>query len=270
MASYKRQRQHGVRAQVIRGGPGASEDDPEILMMTTFPGNTAPDFLWRGEFGTTLNPTTTGLYNFCQPGCLNNILLGSTEYQRTGSIIDLVHLRARFCCDWADTLTVASGFIAEGSGRIVVVWDSQTNKVTPQAYDIFANYGYNGTINRGAQSEIRKDFQNRYKIVHDAHFALPKIYKDAAGVTFVQPTDASMWGWSSQQIDVDLTGLHTVFDNNSAASYDPTAPGFDQAQQIVTGGLFIYLVCPRYDSGIVGANQRVWRITGNISLYYKA
>lgn len=273
MASYKRQRKHGVRAQTIQkrdlfiyGGEGAGEDDPEINRMSTTFGD-PPTNLNDGKFGTPA-PSSTAPTWYAKGACLNNVLLGSGRWNRTGSIIELKRLRANLDYDYP--LTIGGSPIQAHPARCIVVYDSQTNGITPLAADIFQKLNYAGTMQRTTGGPIKSELKDRFTVLYERFWSFPKLrWRDPTGVS--QDTETvngdGVTQWTYEHIDIDLTGLHTTYNNQTAASYDPLAVGFDAAQQIMTGGIFVFFLSPTQDPVSLG---RVWGAGGDFNLDFTA
>ena len=282
MASYKRQRKHGVRAQTIQGPTwlfdqqGAAPNKPEMNRIT---------IMYQGI--TNVYPTLSGAYGtwraiasfpncFCQAACINPIQQGSLRYQRTGSVVNLLRLHGTFQAAAASTMD--DDKIESFGGRILILYDRQTNGgldngTNPDGPafigDLLAGQRFQGSTGTQWSSEINLNFAERFIVLYDKKFTFPELIKGAqyfgsgmAGITtsVTQPGDGTT-SWGFHEIDVDLTGLRTVFNSEALDTNN-------LCRQIQSGGIYTYFISDAKD--IVRGNTYVWQNKGILTLDFEA
>lgn len=192
---------------------------------------------------------TQGLKNFATPPVALFIqmpLQGAAPYQRVGQRIMLKSLRLR---GFIENLQTGISDV----GRVIVIYDRQTNGASPIWSDLILATVANGTTSSDALDGINMNNRERFKVLCDEQIYLPAV-TNVGGVG-------------------SLTNAGTMFDNNSGAKHNfdrfiplkdlethfkATAGGVGD---VATGGLFAFFVCEE-----TADNTWAWR--GGFRLRY--
>jgi len=155
---------------------------------------------------------------------------GAAPYQRIGQKIvnKSLHLRGFI------TATAAAGAIPEDLGRIVVVYDEQTNGAAPAWADVVYSYTAAGSSASSAFDGLNMNNRERFKVLVDEQIRFPACTMgSSAGVVsaLFQPdatgnTAAAKWNFERY---VRLNGLVT--------HYKATAGGVGD---VATGAIFMF------------------------------
>lgn len=176
--------------------------------------------------GMTMNLDTTGSVN-----CVNLIAPGTTFYQRIGRRVELksLHLYGYI----QDTAVVAT---AADYGRILVIYDRQTNGVLPTMSTMLLNYDQLGATSTNYLSGLNPDQRERFLILADIRLHLPA--SSATGMSGA--SDGATTSFNINRF-INLKGLSTQFKSDSATAV---------IGDIATGGLYIVTI------GAYGAPDR--------------
>lgn len=165
--------------------------------------------------------TATGLL-------MNGTVQGAAQQQRIGNKISMKSLRIKG--NIINLLTAV-----QTSGRILVVYDKQTNGVVPALTDVInTRTSITAAATTTAYSNLNLDNVERFTILRDMTFILPSVTNTAGVLTNT--------GWDSQNqpngssfFDVDmfikLKGMTTLYKGATSGIGD-----------IATGGIYMYLI----------------------------
>lgn len=156
---------------------------------------------------------------------LNLIQVGSSMFNRIGRKIEMRSLRLTGSID---TLTVTRATVSPDLGKIMIVYDRQTNGALPAITDIVQDTDQTGVNQTGPRSGINMNNRERFVKIVDIIMTLPQATATAGVLTNVYPNDLS----NPHRFDVfrQLRGLTTHY----GADSNPAVIG-----DIRTGGLYI-------------------------------
>lgn len=191
---------------------------PGLLMQT----NTEKKVLFTGTFslGIALAMNTTGTIQ-----AINLIQVGSSMFNRVGRKIEMRSIR--LVCN-IQTLNVTRATIQPTLGRIMIIYDRQTNGANPALADFLQDTDQTGANTTNAYSGLNMNNRERFVTLLDKKINLPQATCTAGVMTNVFPNGEPI----PETFDEfrRLKGLTTHFkaDSNPAVIGD-----------IATGGLFI-------------------------------
>jgi len=195
-------------AMVIPGMLRQTNVEKKVLFIGTVPA------------GVALAMNTTGTVQ-----CINLIQVGSSMFNRIGRKIEMRSIR--LVCD-IDTLMVTRATTTPGLGRIMVIYDRQTNGANPVITDFLQDTDQAGTNTTTSLSGLNMNNRERFVTLIDVKVTLPQATNTAGVLTNVFPNDLAI----PTRIDEfrKLKGLTTHYkaDSNPAVIGD-----------LSTGGLFI-------------------------------
>lgn len=154
---------------------------------------------------------------------------GAAPYQRIGQRIANKSLRLRGTVD-----PVLSNGTA-GLGRIIVVYDEQSNGAVPAFADVISSYTATGANASTAYDGINMNNRERFKVLVDEQFALPALTVAAGVITAGQTMDttgnkkAAPWNFDRF---IPLKDLITHFKASAGGIGD-----------VATGALIMFVVC---------------------------
>lgn len=192
---------------------------------------------------------TTGTVNI-----LNAIAPGSSYFNRVGRRIEMKSLQMK---GWLKPIPAQDSPVTQ-TGRIIIVYDRQTNGAAPVYADVIKSQG---AILTSTSSEI-KDFINldnrdRFQIIRDIEFCLPSCDRAANSDVTIQgvSTHGNGTGEAFQFNEfIKLKGLVTQYKADSA---NPVVG------DVATGGLFIL------SRGNAAAGGEGWLAELSFRLRYK-
>jgi len=158
--------------------------------------------------------------------CVNLIQVGSSMFNRIGRKIEMKSIR--LVCD-IETLNVTRATITPDIGRIMVIYDRQTNGANPAQADFLQDTDQAGTNYTTAFSGLNMNNRERFVTLIDKKLSLPQGTATAGVLTNVFPNDGLSIPAQFDEFR-KLRGLTTHYkaDSNPAVIGD-----------ISTGGLFI-------------------------------
>lgn len=187
-------------------------------------------FIGSQSLGTFLTMNTTA-----QIQCINLIQVGSSMFNRIGRKLEMRSLR--LVAD-LNTLNVTRATIQPDMGRIMIIYDRQTNGANPAIADFLQDTDQAGTNTTDALSGLNMNNRERFVTILDKKLSLPQATATAGVLTNVFPNDVGI----PTQIDEfrKLRGLTTHYkaDSNPAVIGD-----------ISTGALFIIALSAAQASG---------------------
>lgn len=189
---------------------------PGLLMQT----NTEKKVLFAG----TLDPIN-GLLALNATGTvapLNLIQVGSSMFNRIGRKIEMRSIRLVMKLT-ALAVTRNTGF---DYGRIMVVYDRQTNSALPTMSTIISDTDQAGANTTESSSGLNMNNRERFVTIIDKRITLPQVTNTAGALTNAVPSDMPILWEDFRQ----LRGLTTHF----GADSNPAVIG-----DITTGGLYI-------------------------------
>lgn len=173
----------GSAGKYRRGAVGAKYG----VAAVTFPSNSGMrtgGFIPRGwrRSATSVEKKAVDFYNLGlllsstgSINCLNLIATGSSFYNRIGRQVKMKSIRLtgyfRSQTEFSD-LTAC---------RIAIVYDSQTNGVAPTFADVWQDYNSNGATNISPVSGLNLNNRDRFRILCDEKFMLPKTNLQSTG-----------------------------------------------------------------------------------------
>lgn len=166
---------------------------------------------------------------------INLVQVGSSMFNRIGRKIEMRSVRVT---GTMNTFTVTRATLTPDFGRIMIVYDRQTNGAYPAMADILQDTEQSGTNTTNSLSGLNMNNRERFVTVMDKRFTLPQATATAGVLTNVYPNDEAC------PVKIDefrkLRGMTTHFkaDSNAAVIGD-----------IATGGLYIVSLAYRQASG---------------------
>lgn len=154
---------------------------------------------------------------------LNLVQVGSSFFNRVGRRIELKSLTLRGI--FATLRTVAN----ESIGRILVVYDAQTNGALPAIADLLQTTDQTGANTNTPYSGINMNYRDRFQILRDYQCYLPS-FTDTAGVVTNPGYIDNTINFPNFKIHIKLKNLLTQYRADSS----PAVIG-----DIATGGLFM-------------------------------
>jgi len=153
---------------------------------------------------------------------LNLVQVGSSFYNRVGRRIEMKSLTLRGV--FTPLTQTGSGF-----GRVLVIYDAQTNGAFPALADILQTTSQTGANTNSVFSGLNLNYRARFRILRDLYIALPA--QTVAGGQITNPgyTDDTS-DFPRLNMFIPLKGLETQYraDSNPAVIGD-----------VATGGLFL-------------------------------
>jgi len=181
------------------------------------------------------------------PGVLlNGIVQGAAQYNRIGNKIAMKSLRVR-----GQIISIATG--VQTYGRILFVYDKQTNGTVPASNIVLQTRISDGTTSTGAFAELNMDYLERFVILRDYQFNLPSVTNNAGVLTNVGfDSGQNNGGGSVFEVDlfIKLKGIQTLYKGATAGAGD-----------IATGGLYMYVMNHQ------GVNTWTFRNTERLRYY---
>lgn len=154
---------------------------------------------------------------------LNCIAVGSGYFNRIGSKINMKSLHIR-------GFVGPNGTTATDMGRIVVIYDRQTNGALPALTTILSQRDSAGTAQQSGTSEVNLDYRDRFIILRDYEIYFPST-SVAGGV------DTTSFPGEMSRIDVNMfIPMKDLLTHYKASSAPPVVG------DISCGGVYIYCV----------------------------
>lgn len=157
---------------------------------------------------------------------LNLIQVGSGFYQRVGRKIEMKSLTIKGISATLRTV------VNESIGRILVIYDRQTNGALPAIADILQGTDQTGANVTSAYSGINLNYRDRFLILKDEKFYLPSL-TDTAGVITNLGLHDNTQQFPMFKCHLKLKNLETMF----RADTSPAVIG-----DIATGGLYLVVM----------------------------
>lgn len=180
---------------------------------------------------------------------INLIAVGSSMFNRVGRKIEMRSVR--FVAK-LENPGVTRATINPDMGRIMIVYDRQTNGAFPAIADILQDTDQAGTNTTEGMSGLNMDNRERFVTIMDKKIGLPQATMTAGVATNVFPNDSDI------PVVIDefrkLRGLTTHFKADSS----PAVIG-----DVSTGGLYVVAL-----SQIQAAGTEVWQYNFNVRLKY--
>lgn len=181
--------------------------------------------------------------------CINLIQVGSSMFNRIGRKIEMRSIR--LVCDLS-TINATRATIDSEIGRIMVIYDRQTNGANPAMADFLQDTDQLGTNTTSPLGGINMNNRERFVTIIDKKITVPQATDTAGVLTNVFPNDIQI----PTRIDEfrKLRGLTTHYkaDSNPAVIGD-----------IATGGLFIISLAQQV------AGNELFRFSYNVRLKYQ-
>jgi len=196
-----------------------------------------------------------GTINFASGGtvtALNLIQAGNSFFNRTGRKINMKSIALH---GFINPQAVTGSF-SEMYGRIMIVYDRQTNGALPTLADILQDVDQAGAATNSVLADVNLNNRERFAVVADKRFFTPQVTLTAGVQSAAFPTDGvgfnTMETSSNYRYDVfrKLKGLETHFkaDSNPAVIGD-----------IATGGLYLVTII---------STSGAWQLTLKTRLRY--
>lgn len=165
---------------------------------------------------------------------LNFVAPGSAFYQRIGRRIEMKSIRIAGNCNIKPILsaqTVYYGFY----GRVLIVYDRQTNGALPALSDILQTVPQTGVPSTNNYSDINLNNRDRFTIIRDQRLTFQNVFSNNAPTPFVEGVSAPDPLNPIYNLDFycKLKGLVTQFKADSAAA---------TIADIATGALYLVVV----------------------------
>jgi len=167
--------------------------------------------------------------------CINLIQVGSSMFNRIGRKVEMRSIRIT---GKLNTAAVTRATLSPDHGRIMIIYDRQTNGANPAITDFLQDTDQAGTNTTDSFSGLNMNNRERFVTIMDKKFIIPQATATAGVLTNVFPNDCEI------PVRIDefrkLRGLTTHFraDSNPAVIGD-----------IATGGLFIISLSEEQTAG---------------------
>lgn len=177
-------------------------------------------FTGTASLMSSLNFNTTG--NIL---ALNLIQVGSSMFNRIGRKVEMLSIRfTGYIYPINQTLTSQADF-----GRLVVVYDRQTNGTYPTISDVLQDTSQAGTNTSTSMSGLNMDNRERFVTIIDKRFFLPQVTNTAGVATNMQPSDTNYFmPLMDEYRRLNKLTTHYKADSNPAVIGD-----------ISTGGMYV-------------------------------
>lgn len=182
-------------------------------------------------------PTTnSGFANTLSISLLNGLQYGAAPYNRIGNRIRMRSIRVVGTI--APSYTNLTAGTENIKGRILLIYDRQTNGANPAWADIVMAYSQSGGTSSSSWDGIRMDNRDRFLVLRDAFINLPPLGVNGAALSGANALlgNGTIWGGLSDQQSgnylinwyVPLRGLEAHYKNSTGLIGD-----------LSTGGLFL-------------------------------
>jgi len=265
MASYKRQRKHGVRAQTIYWDAKGAMDGSktELKQVCKF-----FDFNETNKMPFSQGlPAATAPF---MPQILNDTRGGTKYWQRIGRQISMESVEIRI------QMRAFAATSGGGVARIIVAYDRQTNGAAPILSDILTNV-QPGSTAPGATpatvSPVAPWRWDRFEILYDRAFPVPDINQpDPVGApdALITAIVDGAQPWWFHHIKLDLEGRVTTYNGDQATGTPAVPPIGGGPQLIQTGGLWIFPLCGTQQPAVIPPNQPTNPFTNKYPIWYAA
>lgn len=178
---------------------------------------------------------------------INLVRAGSSYFNRIGRRIEMKSCHLKFMLRPKQTIA------STDYGRVMLVYDSQTNGAAPAISDVIQDTDQAGTNATSAFSATNLNNRDRFKVLADFRLPLPSITVTAGvqtNIGIIDPIEPMV----DLERFVKLRGLPTLYKADSS----PAVIG-----DIATGGLYLITY------GGTAAASEGWEIVGTIRLRYK-
>lgn len=240
-SALRRQRLGRSRmVRMSRAGYGASKYRRILSAISSRPELKSVD-----NFNTAGPAVSLTLNTTAQITALNLISAGSSFFNRVGRRIEMKSLHVSGVVSQTTTATVHDDY-----GRILVIYDRQTNGALPTISNILASYDQSGASTTSVFSNINPDERERYLVLADIRLALPAC-PSGTGVT--SASDGVTTTFNINRF-IKLRNLLTHYKADSA----PAVIG-----DVATGGLYII------GYGGLASGTEGWQATVECRLRYK-
>lgn len=168
------------------------------------------------------------LYPFTAAGsitALNLVSAGSSYFNRIGRKIEMKYL-------YLNAIVAMNATSTFGYGRIIIVYDKQTNGAAPLVSDVIQTTDQAGANTLTVFSNINLNNRDRFSILRDIRVFLPSGTFTAGVITNAQNEDPVASTFLHKQF-ISLRGMYTQYRADSA----PSVVG-----DIATGGLFMLVI----------------------------
>lgn len=180
---------------------------------------------------------------------LNLVQVGSSMFNRIGRKIEMRSIRLVLDLN---TLPVTRATILPDLGRVMVIYDRQTNGANPVLADFLADTDQTGVNTTEAQSGLNMNNRERFVTIIDKKINLPQATNTAGVMTNVFPPGDVIPAWCDEFRRLKGLTTHYRADSNPAVIGD-----------IATGGLFIIAL-----SKSQAAGTELFNVSFNCRLKY--
>jgi len=147
--------------QVIKPGVGIKGGVHGKLSLDTRYGTKVPelkfvDFTSNSNFATSAGPPTGT--------CLNLCVQGTGPFNRIGQRIQMKSIRLT---GWVSPIATTTGY---GGGRILIIYDRQSNAALPGWTDVVSNIDQGGNVNTGVYANINLANRERFIVLADERY----------------------------------------------------------------------------------------------------
>lgn len=167
--------------------------------------------------------------------CVNLVQVGSSMFNRIGRKIEMRSVRMNA---YMITAPVTRATVFPDFGRVMIVYDRQTNGAFPAIADILQDTEQSGTNSTTAQSGLNMNNRERFVTIMDKRITIPQATATAGVLTNVFPNAQELPAKFNEFRK--LRGLTTHFkaDSNPAVIGD-----------VATGGLYVISFASNQASG---------------------
>jgi len=199
--------------------------------------------------GTTSGSSTLALNATGTIEALNLIQVGSSMFNRIGRRIEMTSVRLEAYVNPINATRNCSVDL----GRIMIVYDRQTNGAFPAITDVIQDTDQTGANTTTAQTGINMNNRDRFVSILDHRMYLPQGTTTAGVASLLQPADAEYFKPVINEFrKLRMLTTHYKADSNPAVIGD-----------ITTGGLFIFSLANNT------AGSDMWQIANwNVRLKY--
>lgn len=182
--------------------------------------------------------------------CLNLIAVGSSMFNRVGRRIEMTSVRF---CGFLQTISgITRATISPDLGRIMIIYDRQTNGAFPSITDILQDTDQAGTNTTESQTGINMNNRERFVTIMDIKLTVPQATATAGVLTNVFPNGGDQ-AWHFDEFR-KLRGLTTHYKADSATAV---------IGDISTGALYLLSFSTNFAAG-----NELFAINFNVRLKY--
>jgi len=148
---------------------------------------------------------------------LNLIQVGSSMFNRIGRRLEMKSVKFTGFV----TPLVATRASGIDYGRLIIVYDRQTNGAAPAITDVIQDTDQAGANTTTSMSGINMNNRERFVTIMDHRFYLPAVTNTAGALTLVTPTDTTSWKPLIQEYrNLRMLTTHYKADSNPAVFGD--------------------------------------------------